>query len=204
MDACLVGTSHHGLYALRADSGSTLWRFEAVQRSSAPLYDPDLDVVYLGPTTGRSMRFTRATDASCGATTRAPRGARRPVRAGEMLIVANAADNLFALDRRTGATAWHVHRAPALGMEVSGYAGPALDGQTVFCAFSDGHVAAYDVRDGSDRWLPVDLSAEAEQAKGIRRTSLSRCEHNSNPGRLGIPGARRLRGELFGWSLRAR
>jgi outer membrane protein assembly factor BamB len=92
--------------------------------------------------------------------------ARRPARAGEVRFVANAADNLFAIDRRTGSGVWHVHRAPALGMEVSGYAGPALDGQTVFFAFSDGHVAAYDARDGSDRWPPVDLSAEAEQAKG--------------------------------------
>ncbi len=162
-----VGTSDHGLYALRADSGSTLWRFETLSSvQSEPLYDPDLDVVYFGSNDG-ALYAVHARDGrlvwryDTGAEV-----ARRPVRAGEMLIVANAADNLFALDRRTGATAWHVHRAPALGMEVSGYAGPALDGQTVFCAFSDGHVAAYDVRDGSDRWLPVDLSAEAEQAKG--------------------------------------
>ncbi len=36
----------------------------------------------------------------------------------------------------------------------------------MFFAFSDGHVAAYDARDGSERWTPVDLSAEAEQAQG--------------------------------------
>jgi outer membrane protein assembly factor BamB len=36
----------------------------------------------------------------------------------------------------------------------------------VFFPYSDGHVAAYDVRDGSERWTPIDLSAEAEQAKG--------------------------------------
>ena len=47
-----------------------------------------------------------------------------------------------------------------------GSACPALDQGTVFFAFSDGHVAAYDARDGSERWTPVDLSAEAEQAQG--------------------------------------
>ena len=69
-----VGTSDHGLYALRADSGSTLWRFETLSSvQSEPLYDPDLDVVDFGSNDGGPMRFTRATDASCGATTRAPR-----------------------------------------------------------------------------------------------------------------------------------
>ena len=162
-----VGTSDHGLYALRADDGSTLWRFETLATvQSEPLYDPDLDVVYFGSNDG-ALYAVHARDGhlvwrySTGAEV-----ARRPARAGEVLLVANAADNLFAIDRRTGNGMWHVHRAPALGMEVSGYAGPALDGQTVFFAFSDGHVAAYDVRDGSDRWPPVDLSAEAEQTKG--------------------------------------
>jgi outer membrane protein assembly factor BamB len=51
-------------------------------------------------------------------------------------------------------------------MEISGYAGPAVDHGVVFFAYSDGHVAAYDARDGSERWTPVDLSAEAEQSQG--------------------------------------
>jgi outer membrane protein assembly factor BamB len=49
-------------------------------------------------------------------------------------------------------------------MEISGYAGPSVDHGSVFIAYSDGHVAAYDTRDGSERWPPIDLSAEAEQA----------------------------------------
>jgi outer membrane protein assembly factor BamB len=53
-------------------------------------------------------------------------------------------------------------------MEISGHAGPGLDPTTglVYMAFSDGNVAAYDVRDGSEKWTPVDLSAEAEQSAG--------------------------------------
>jgi outer membrane protein assembly factor BamB len=162
-----VGTSDHGLYALRADSGGTLWRFETLATvQSEPLYDADLDVVYFGSNDG-ALYAVRARDGALvwryntGAEV-----ARRPVRDGEMLFVGNAADNLFAIERRTGRTVWHVHRTPALGMEVSGYAGPSLDGLSVFFAFSDGHVAAFDARDGSERWPPVDLSAEAEQAKG--------------------------------------
>jgi outer membrane protein assembly factor BamB len=94
--------------------------------------------------------------------------ARKPVRVGEMLLFANASDYLFAIDRRSGRTLWSVHRTPALGMEISGHAGPAYDQGTglVYMAFSDGHVIAYDAKDGTEKWTPVDLSAEAEAAGG--------------------------------------
>jgi outer membrane protein assembly factor BamB len=162
-----LGTSDHGMYALRAGDGSSIWRFEtlgAVQ--SEALYDPELDVVYFGSNDGALY----AVHASDGALVwRYDSGgeiARKPVLGGEMLYFANGADNLFAIDRRSGKPLWHVHRTSALGMEVSGYAGPALDQGAVFFAFSDGHVGAYDARDGSERWTPVDLSAEAEQSQG--------------------------------------
>lgn len=162
-----IGTSDHGLYALRASSGSALWRFEtlgAVQ--SEPLYDEDLDAVDFGSNDG-ALYSVHASDGRL--IWRFDSGAevgRRPVLAGEMLYFANGADNLFAVDRRTGNRLWHVHRTPALGMEIAGYGGPAVANGVVFFPFSDGHVGAYDARDGSEKWTPVDLSAEAEQAQG--------------------------------------
>jgi outer membrane protein assembly factor BamB len=162
-----VGTSDHGLYALRADSGSTLWRFETMGTVQCePLYDADLDVVYFGSNDGALYAVHASDGALVWRYDTGAEVARRAVRDGETLFVGNAADNLFALERRTGRAMWHVHRTPSLGMEVSGYAGPSLDGSSVFFAFSDGHVAAYDSRDGSERWPAVDLSAEAEQSKG--------------------------------------
>jgi outer membrane protein assembly factor BamB len=166
-DRVFVGSSDHGLYALRANNGTTMWRFEtlgAVQ--SEPLYDPELDAVYFGSNDG-ALYAVHASDGrliwryASGAEV-----ARRAVRVGEMLYFANAADNLFAVDRRSGKTLWHVHRTPALGMEISGYSGPAYDRGIVFFAFSDGHVGAYDATDGTEKWSPVDLSAEAEQSQG--------------------------------------
>lgn len=162
-----VGSSDGGLYALRAHDGSTLWRYEtlgAVQ--SEPLYDPELDVVYFGSNDG-ALYAVHASDGqlvwrfSSGAEV-----SRRPVRVGEALFLANGADNLFAIDRRNGREAWRVHRTPALGMEISGHAGPAYDHGAVYFAYSDGHVGAYDARDGSERWPPIDLSAEAEETRG--------------------------------------
>jgi len=162
-----VGSSDYGLYALRSSSGSTLWRFETLGPVRAePLYDPDLDVVYFGSNDG-ALYAAHASDGRL--VWRYDTGAevsRKAVRDGESLYFANGADNLFAVDRRSGQTLWRAHRTPALGMEISGSAGPAFDHGTVFFAYSDGHVAAYDARDGTERWPPVDLSAEAEQAHG--------------------------------------
>lgn len=162
-----VGSSDHGLYALRAVDGSTIWRFETLGPvQSEPLYDAELDVVYFGSHDG-ALYAVHASDGQL--VWRFETGAevaRKVAQSGERLFVANGADNLFALDRRTGKSLWHVHRSPALGMEVSGYAGPSFDQGSVFFAFSDGHVGAFDARDGTERWTPVDLSAEAEQAQG--------------------------------------
>jgi outer membrane protein assembly factor BamB len=51
-------------------------------------------------------------------------------------------------------------------MEVAGYAGPLVYRGLVFAGFSDGTVTAFDAVTGAERWQPVDLSAEAEEALG--------------------------------------
>jgi outer membrane protein assembly factor BamB len=184
-----VGTSDRGLYALRASNGSTIWRFETLGMvQSEPLYDDELDVVYFGSNDG-ALYAVHASDGSL--LWRYDTGgevARKPVRGGETIFFANAADNLFAADRRTGKPLWHVHRTPALGMEVAGYAGPALDQGVVFFAFSDGHVGAFDARDGSERWAPVDLSAEAEQAQGGQALRYLDVDTTPVPNDLGTTG----------------
>jgi outer membrane protein assembly factor BamB len=160
-----VGSADHGLYATRANDGSTVWRFETLGPvQSEPVYDPELDVVFFGSNDG-ALYAVRARDGDL--VWRFNTGAevvRRPAIGGETLYVGNGADQLFALDRRSGKPRWNVHRTSALGMEVAGYAGPLLDRGKVYFAFSDGHVAAYDANDGTERWSPVDLSAEAEQS----------------------------------------
>jgi outer membrane protein assembly factor BamB len=184
-----IGTSDRGLYALRASNGSTLWRFEtlgAVQ--SEPLYDAELDVVYFGSNDGALYAVHAADGALVWRYDSGGEVARRAVLGGEVLYFANGADNLFAVDRRTGKSLWRVHRTSALGMEVSGYAGPALDQGLVFFAFSDGHVGAYDARDGSERWTPVDLSAEAEQSQGGEALRYLDVDTTPVPDDLGAAG----------------
>ena len=166
-----IGSADHGLYALRASDGSPIWRFETLGVVQCePLYDPELDVVYFGSHDG-GLYAVRARDGSL--VYRFMTGAevsRVPVLGGETLYVANGADQLYALDRRTGKARWSVRRTPALGMEVAGYAGPMFDHGKVYMAFSDGRVDAYDAKDGTERWTPVDLSADAEQSSTTGET----------------------------------
>lgn len=161
-----VGSSDHGLYALSAVNGETIWRFEtagAVQ--SEPLYDMKRDVVYFGSHDGAlycvraadgKLRWRFATNAEVS---------RQPVLYRGTLLFTNANDTLISVDPDTGKMRWYRHRTPAFGMEISGHAGAAVHGDTVYTAFSDGVVMAYDVGDGSQKWLPVDLAAQAEQTK---------------------------------------
>lgn len=162
-----VGSSDHGLYALRAEDGDVLWRFEtagAVQ--SEPLYDPVEDAVYFGSNDG-ALYKVRASDG--GLSWRFMTNAevsRRPVLDGSVLFAVNANDTVLALDASTGERIWSQHRAPALGMEIAGHSGVLVHGGAVFLCFSDGSVAAYDAETGVERWEPLDLSVDAEQVLG--------------------------------------
>ena len=168
-DRVFVGSSDRGLYALRAGEGSTLWRFETLGVvQSEPLYDPEMDYVYFGSNDGALYAVSAATGKLIYRFDTGAEVSKKPVRSGENLFFSNASDFLFSIDRRSGKPRWQAHRTPALGMEISGHSGASYDpaSNLVFMAFSDGHVIAYDGRDGSEKWTPVDLSAEAEQSAG--------------------------------------
>jgi outer membrane protein assembly factor BamB len=162
-----VPSSDHGLYAVRADDGQTIWRFETLGAVQCePLYDPREDVVYFGSNDG-ALYKVRAEDGQLlwrFATN--SEVARKPVLQHGLVYAVNANDTIVALDQATGKLRWSQHRTPAMGMEIAGYAGPLVTPDRVYVAFSDGHVASYDPKDGSEKWQPVDLSAEAEQGSG--------------------------------------
>jgi outer membrane protein assembly factor BamB len=165
-----IGSSDRGLYALRAFDGETLWRFETLGVVQCePLYDAAYDIVYFGSHDGALYAVEARTGKLIWRFNTGAEVSRKPVIGGpsrSVVYVANGADQLFAIERATGKLIWSVHRTPALGMEIAAHAGPAYDGDQVYFAYSDGHVAAYDGNDGSERWAPVDLSADAEQAIG--------------------------------------
>jgi outer membrane protein assembly factor BamB len=159
-----VGSSDHGEYALRAGDGSTIWRFQTGSSvSSEAAYDAELDIVWFG-SDDDGLYAARARDGkmlwrySTGAEVQ-----RKPVvveRPGgkKILVFVNAADSVFATDAATGKPLWKRVRTPALGLEISGHAGVAVDNDRVYAAFSTGRVVAYDVDTGQDKWPEVDLT----------------------------------------------
>jgi outer membrane protein assembly factor BamB len=162
-----AGCSDRGLYAIRADNGSQIWRFETTGFvQSAPLYDPVEDVVYFGSNDGALYKVTARDGQLLWRFMSNAEVARRPVLQNGLLYVVNANDTVLALEPDTGKIRWSQHRSPAAGMEVAGYAGATLFRGKVYTGFSDGNVVAYDALTGAERWQPVDLAAEAEQTLG--------------------------------------
>jgi outer membrane protein assembly factor BamB len=164
-----VGTSDHGMYALRAHDGSSIWRFEtmgAVQ--SEPLYEPIEDVLYFGSNDGALYKVDAEDGDLHWRFMSASEVQRKPILHDGLLYFTNANDTIVALDPKTGEMKWNYHRAPIGGMSVAGYAGPAALDNRVFFAFSDGQVMAFDAKEGASLWQPVDLTAEVEQAQGYQ------------------------------------
>ncbi len=162
-----VGSSDHGLYAIRAEDGSVLWRFETLGFvNCAPLYSRGEDAVYFGSNDGALYKVAARDGRLLWRFMTNAEVSRRPVLEEGLLYVMNANDTLLALEPATGKLRWHQHRSPAMGMEVSGYSGPAFWRGKVFAGFSDGTVAAFDSVTGAERWAPVDLAAEVEATTG--------------------------------------
>ncbi len=162
-----VGSSDHGLYALSAQDGSEIWRFETVGFvQCAPLYDPREDVVYFGSNDGALYKVAAKDGRLLWRFMSNAEVSRRPVLDGGKLYAVNANDTVLAIQPSDGKLLWSQHRTPAMGMEVAGYAGPLVWRGRVYAAFSDGTVTAFDAKSGDEVWQPVDLSAEAEQTLG--------------------------------------
>jgi outer membrane protein assembly factor BamB len=162
-----VGSSDRGLYAMRAQDGEVLWRFETLAAvQSEPLYDPAHDVVYFGSNDGALYKLDAATGRLIWRFASNAEVGRQPVLHGTSLLFVNANDTIVAVNAESGARLWSQHRTPAHGMEVAGHAGLTVSHGVAYVAFSDGNVTAYAADTGREMWEPVDLSAEAEQALG--------------------------------------
>jgi len=164
-----VGSSDHGLYALRAHDGSSIWRFETLGPvQGEPLYDAEDDVVYFGSDDGALYKVDADDGTLHWRFMSSAEVQRQPVLHDGLLYFTNANDTVVAVDPKTGEMRWNYHRAPIGGMSIAGYSGPSAWKDRVFQAFSDGHVMAFDAKEGASLWPVVDLSAEAEQSSGYQ------------------------------------
>ncbi len=162
-----AGSRDQGVYALQAQDGAVLWRFETLGAvESRPLFDAEEGVLYVGSNDGAIYKLRGADGKLLWRFSTNAEVTQLPVLQDGLLVVTNANDTVVAVEAKTGKLAWSQHRPPALGMEISGNAGVLVWRGLVHTAFSDGTVTAYDLRTGAESWAPVDLSAAAEHSLG--------------------------------------
>lgn len=146
----VVGTRDGALRAYARD-GSALWE---VKTGGPILAAPRIDgeTVYVGGGDGK-LRAVGLADGKerwtydCKEEIGSP-----PVLAKGMLVFSTHQDTVFAVDAATGAWRWHQRRETKAGFTIRGVATPAVEGETVYAAWSDGTVAALDLFTGKPKW----------------------------------------------------
>ncbi len=81
----------------------------------------------------------------------------RPAVADGRLFVVDSEDVLHALDAVTGEPLWQYKRTAPEFFTIKGGGSPVVSGDTVYCGFSDGRLAAIFVDSGDEAWV-ADLS----------------------------------------------
>ena len=146
----VVGTRDGAVRAYRRD-GSALWE---VKTGGPILAAPSIagDTVYVGSGDGK-LRAIGLGDGKerwsydCKEEIGSP-----PVLAKGVVLFSTHQDTVFAVDAASGGWKWHQRREAKAGFTIHGVATPAVEGETVYAAWSDGTVAALDLFTGKPRW----------------------------------------------------
>jgi outer membrane protein assembly factor BamB len=142
------------LAAFDARQGEPVWRRKLAPMSSRPLVLPDGVKTQL--IVGTDAGALLAIDADDGkelwrAETKGAVG-QPPTPAGELLIAANDADRVVAVERKTGKIRWQYERETPEEFTVRGHAGVGVAKDRVYAGFADGNLVALDLRSGEVVW----------------------------------------------------
>jgi outer membrane protein assembly factor BamB len=153
--------SHAGiLYGLSISDGSIVWKRKLGPVSSQPLLLEGR--LYVGTDDGAMF----ALDAGSGAVRWkfVTKGAilHPPAVVGDMVIFANDADHVYALDRDSGKWRWQYDRETPEEFTMRGHAGVVAHGEHVFAGFSDGHVVALTSQSGDVVWVRSLAGSESQ------------------------------------------
>jgi outer membrane protein assembly factor BamB len=94
-----------------------------------------------------------------------------PVLAGDMVVFANEADQVYALDRDSGKFRWTYKSDTPEEFTLRGHAGVVVDGDLVFTGFASGTLVALRLATGSVAWL-TSLKGEADRFVDVDTTPL--------------------------------
>ncbi len=148
--------------ALAADSGRVRWSHRLGSISSRPVIGPDR--LFVGTNDGELLAVSLDRgEVMWRYATRGPILA-TPRLVGDTVVFTNEADQVYALDARTGAFRWQYKGATPEEFTLRGHAGAAVDSDLVFTGFSSGTFVALRLGNGSVAWL---TSLKGEQDRFI-------------------------------------
>jgi outer membrane protein assembly factor BamB len=166
-DLLFAGTLRGDVVALDAASGEQQWKHRVGAVGSQPLAESgtvivgteDGALVALDTWNGRE-RWRYAT-----------RGAiqHAPVAWQDLLIFANDADKVYAVERNTGKWRWQYERDTPEEFTVRGHAGVSVVGDVVYAGFADGNVVALAAGTGDALWIRS-LAASSTQFVDVDTT----------------------------------
>jgi outer membrane protein assembly factor BamB len=133
-----------------AQSGQLLWQ----KITNGPVEgEPTVvdDVVYVGVADGFMYAFRESDGVTLWASKTQGVVSGKPVVVGNKVLAISNMNDLFCLDANTGKWLWNYRRNvfPSGRFQVKGVANPTVVGDTVYAAFSDGHLVTLSLNDGS-------------------------------------------------------
>ncbi|HTJ42483.1 MAG TPA: PQQ-binding-like beta-propeller repeat protein [Kofleriaceae bacterium] len=167
-DTAYVGTATGTFFAVRLNDGHVRWHkpLGAVSAGAALAF-PNL---YIGTNDGELLCLDAATGAKCnplGAKAQWPYQSRGPIEqapvlTADLVVFANEADTVVAVDARTGAFRWQYKSETPDEYTLRGHAGVAVDGDLIYTGFSNGTLVALRASTGSVAWL-TSLKGDADR-----------------------------------------
>ena len=157
---------HDGdVFAVAADSGRSKWRTDLKTRLSA---GPGVGggLVVVGSPEGEVIALDAGSGAERWRTALGGEILARPAASAQRVVVRTVDGRLVGLDATSGGQVWS-YEQPVPRLSLRGSASPVISGDSVFCAFDNGRVAALGLADGDLLW-----STAAATASG--RTELER------------------------------
>lgn len=155
-DEILTGSASGSLTKTRASDGGVVWNrhLEAGVHATPAV---DGQVAFIGSMDGTIQAIHLHDGRELWS--RVLRGSieTRPAVADGRLFVVDSQDVLHALDAVTGEPLWQYQRSAPEFFTIMGGGSPVVSGDTVYCGFSDGRLAALYVDSGDEAWV-ADLS----------------------------------------------
>ncbi|MCL4235957.1 MAG: PQQ-binding-like beta-propeller repeat protein [Deltaproteobacteria bacterium] len=150
-DRVYVGAANGSCFALAARNGAPVWKFQAY----GPVEGQPVaagDVVAFGDSDGMVYGLDRATGFAKWTFQLGGEVMGGGAYDGKNIYVTTTYNRVYAIDAATGKWTWMYQRDLAATFSVRGVATPVYRDGLLYAGFSDGYIAAVDVKTGKEVW----------------------------------------------------